>query len=354
MTTKALTPIERSTIKELVLLHPKKQFIASGGTEQQFIREAGFALQIMKNNTYLQKMDKDSIIHSIVNVALTGLTLNPELRQGYLIPRKGKLYFQSSYMGKKDILLRAGIVKDVWVKLVYSNDIFEIHEGTNKSIKHIPDSFGDRGELVGGYWCAELLNGQKPFGVMTIKEIEGIKKRSEAVKAGKGSPWDTNYNEMAKKTILNRAYKSLPKSGISEDIQKAMAADSELDYKINQDIEAQQREEKEDFFDDDRQVTEDAEVVETKEVKAGKGSPWDTDHHEMADKEKLGTDTEPEKETVPKAVTNELIKELKKSTLDESEKKEITDMIPGMTQGDIIIYIENLQARAKEERENQR
>lgn len=124
MATKSVQTIATMDIKTLILTQPKRQFLASGGTNEQFVKEAGFALQIIRNKPRLAEMDRQSIVDSIVNVALTGLTLNPELRLGYLIPRKGKLYFSSSYMGKREILLRSGMVKNIWVNLVFESDSF--------------------------------------------------------------------------------------------------------------------------------------------------------------------------------------------------------------------------------------
>jgi recombination protein RecT len=196
---------------------------------QQWNREFQFALQLFHNNDYLAKMDPISIVTSVINVAQTGLTLNPELKLGYLVPRKGKLYFQSSYAGKREILMRAGIVQDVKVNLVYANDRFHVLEGSESKIVHEPDYFSDRGKLVGGYWVAVLSNGQRPFGIMPISRIEEIKNRSESVKAEKQSPWKTDFEEMAKKTILNWGFKSLPKTGIPDRILTAMDVDSELD-----------------------------------------------------------------------------------------------------------------------------
>jgi recombination protein RecT len=40
---------------------------------------------------------------------------------------------------------------------------------------------------------------------------------------------------MAKKTILNRAFKYLPKTGISEDCLRSMEADGQLDQEEQQD-----------------------------------------------------------------------------------------------------------------------
>ncbi|MEB3372708.1 recombinase RecT [Bacteroides sp. CR5/BHMF/2] len=99
---------------EKCFISPKKAFLAAGGTEQQFAREVNFAMQAMLNNTYLidcAKAYPDHLIEAIKNVSLTGLSLNPELKLGYLVPYKGKVKFQASYMGKVDILIRTGVVK---------------------------------------------------------------------------------------------------------------------------------------------------------------------------------------------------------------------------------------------------
>ena len=112
---------------ESCFISPKKAFIAAGGTEQQFAREVNFAMQAMLNNPYLidcARQYPDHLVEAIKNVSLTGLTLNPELRLGYLVPYKGKVKFQASYMGKVDILIRTGVVKDIYSDLVYANDEF--------------------------------------------------------------------------------------------------------------------------------------------------------------------------------------------------------------------------------------
>ncbi len=264
--TKAVQTIATMDMKTLILTQPKRQFIASGGTEQQFIKEAGFALQMMRAKEYLSTMDRQSIVDAVVNVALTGLTLNPELRLGYLVPRKGRLYFQSSYMGKREIVLRAGMVKNIWVNLVHEKDDFEFLDGSERKITHNTDFFGtNRGEVIGGYWVAILQNGERMMGTMTRERIEQIKSRSEAVKAGKGSPWDTDPMEMMKKTIINNAFKELPKTGISDSVLKAMEADNQIDNLDMKDwIKAQEQDQEHDLDNDSPATDEviDAEIIE--------------------------------------------------------------------------------------------
>lgn len=246
------------------LTKPKQAFIAAGGTEQQFAREINFAMQVLMNNDFTLSCAQnypDHFVESIKNVGLTGLTLNPELRLGYLIPYKGKIKFQSSYMGKIDILLRTGVVKDIYAELVYEKDIFVYRKGVNATLEHTPNPFSkDRGELLGGYYYAILTNGQIKYDVMTKERIDEIKGRSEAVKSGKASPWDTDFVEMAKKSIINWAFKSLPKTGISDEMIKVLEADGELDREMMEDWRKQQETIKVDPIKSDTQFTEYEEV----------------------------------------------------------------------------------------------
>jgi recombinational DNA repair protein RecT len=164
-------------------------------------------------------------------------------------------------------------------RVVYKNDVFKVTKGSDSKIIHEPDYFSDRGELKGGYWIATLLNGQKPFGVMPIQRINEIKARSESVKSGKGSPWDTDFNEMAKKTILNWGFKSLPKTNISASVLKSMEADSQLDNEEFDEWRKNQEEVNTDDFDDDASPEDnftEAVVVEEEPDTSGEKAPLPT------------------------------------------------------------------------------
>lgn len=198
----------------------------------------------------------DHLVEAIKNVSLTGLTLNPELRLGYLVPYKGKVKFQASYMGKVDILIRTGVVKDIYSDLVYANDEFCMTKGTGGTIIHKPNVFGERGDLLGGYYFAVLTSGVVKFDAMPKARIEEIKSRSEAVKKGKQSPWDTDFEEMARKTIVNWAFKFLPKTGISDSMIKVLETESQLDDEMFEDWRKAQGQKPDDFEEDDTPYAE--------------------------------------------------------------------------------------------------
>ena len=240
------------------LTQPKQAFVAAGGTEQQFAREVNFAMQAMMSNPYLiqcAQSDPQYLVESIKNVGLTGLSLNPELKLGYLVPFKGKIKFMASYMGKVDILIRTGVVKSIYAELVYKKDTFVYRKGVNGTLEHTPNVFAkDRGQIVGGYYYAVLTNGEVMYDVMPVERIEEIKNRSESVKSGKASPWSTDAKEMMRKTIINWAFKFLPKTGISDDMLKTIEAEADFE---KEDFEAWRKEQevKEDVFKADEKFT---------------------------------------------------------------------------------------------------
>lgn len=240
------------------LTQPKQAFVAAGGTEQQFAREVNFAMQAMMTNPYLiqcAQSDPQYLVEAIKNVGLTGLSLNPELKLGYLVPFKGKIKFMASYMGKVDILIRTGVVRSIYAELVYEKDQFTYRKGVNGTLEHTPNVFAkDRGEVVGGYYYAVLTNGEVMYDVMPVERIEEIKNRSESVKSGKASPWSTDTKEMMRKTIINWAFKFLPKTGISDDMLKTIEAEADFE---REDFDAWRKEQevKEDTFKTDEKFT---------------------------------------------------------------------------------------------------
>ena len=232
-----IAAINAMSIPALVRSQPKDKFIAAmvgtnpspkelANAEKEFMKEASFAIQAFSNNEYLLKIgnsDKMSVINAIINVAQTGLTLNPVLKLGYLIPMDKKVQFWPSYMGKREIVMRTGLVKDAYARLVYKTDEFDIKYGTGGYIKHTPDPWTEKKleDIKGGYWYCLLKDGTEKFGTMNESEIKAIQKRSPSAKASQ-SPWTTDWEQMALKTIFNRGFKEMPKSGISDAQLKAL------------------------------------------------------------------------------------------------------------------------------------
>lgn len=214
-----------------------------------FAREAEFALQLLKKNEYLATVacgNQDSLKDAIINIAAIGLSLNPILKQAYLIPRKfsGKMEvcLDPSYQGLIFLATSSGSILWAKAELVYEKDDFEFL-GVNVPPRHkIKDIFGDRGPIVGGYVIAKMPSQDVLIEFMSIKEIHMIRDRSESWKAFKegrikSTPWFTDEPEMDKKTLLRRAFKSWPKSLTTEALAKAMdlVAEAEVEPQDTED-----------------------------------------------------------------------------------------------------------------------
>lgn len=180
-----------------------------------FEREAGFAIQVLTANEYITKMavsDRQSVVNAVTNIAAIGISLNPAKKQAYLVPRKGKICLDISYMGLIDLAVQSGSILWAQADLVYANDAFTLN-GFDRPPTHSFNPFSkERGEMIGAYVVVKTHSGDYLTDCMSKADIDSIKNRSESVKAGKSSPWDTDYGEMAKKTVVKRAYKYWPKN----------------------------------------------------------------------------------------------------------------------------------------------
>ena len=221
----------REKESKLIVFAAQKQFEVSNEYKMNFNREAGFAIQILLNNAYLAKCDPDSIKHAIINVALTGITLNPALKYAYLVPRKVKnelkCILDISYMGMIKILTDAGAVKNVDAGVIYANDKYDFRKGSDPFFKHQPALSGRR-EKIGAYAIAYLRDSGFQFEVLGKEDIEKVRSTSESWKNEDGrkySPWETWEDEMWKKTALKRLFKLLPKTNFSEQLIAAISHD---------------------------------------------------------------------------------------------------------------------------------
>ena len=224
--------VVKYTPLQLIVYSAKKSF-ESVKSNVDFNREANFALQILESNQYLQKARPESIKNAIVNISLTGLTLNPALKYAYLVPRNSQdglnITLDISYIGMIKLLTDAGAVKNVDAGVIYSNDKYDFRRGSDPYFKHQP-ALINRGEKVGAYAIAFLRDGGFQFEILGKDEVEKIRATSESYKnekTRKYSPWENWEDEMWKKTALKRLFKLLPKTKFSEELIAAISNEHE-------------------------------------------------------------------------------------------------------------------------------
>jgi len=218
-------------------LSPIKEKALSLMEKTEFIRECGFALQAVNASKQLLNADKTSIMQAVYNVALTGLTLNPVLKQAYLVPRyingKTVAVLEPSYQGLTKLITDTGSVKNIYAYPVYKEDDFEVTMGTRIQILHKP-RFASK-DILHFYAVAILPDGSTQFEVMTADQVNEIRERSESYKAFKEGKitkctWVSDYSEMGRKTVIKRLSKYVPKTEQWEKVSNAIDVDNS-DYR---------------------------------------------------------------------------------------------------------------------------
>lgn len=168
---------------------------------QKFLRVARTALL---QNPDLDKADPTSIVNAVMQCA--GFGLLPDGREAAFVPFKGKCQFMPMVHGLRKKAAEHGV--QIAAYCVYSNDVFEYELGLQPKIKHVPVRLGqDRGVMIGAYAVATDRDGNKYVDVMAKSEIDAIRKRSAFSDRG---PWVSDYDEMAKKTVVRRSFKQVP------------------------------------------------------------------------------------------------------------------------------------------------
>lgn len=150
-----------------------------------------------------------SIVLAAAQSAALGLEPNSPLGLAYLVPFKKQAQFIPGYKGLIRLAYNSGEINWIQARAVHERDTYELDYGTEQRLVHRPYLGGDAGPLVGVYSVVEMKGGAKLFEFMSIAEVQAIRHRSQA--AGSG-PWVTDFEEMAKKTVLRRHTKTLPLS----------------------------------------------------------------------------------------------------------------------------------------------
>lgn len=192
-------------------VHQQEQFFTPVIADEsvKWSKESQFAIQAFQKNDFLAKVatsNPTSAQNAIINVAAIGITLNPASKLAYLVPRDGGVCLDISYMGLLHIAQQSGSILWGQCKLVHANDTYESN-GLDKAPMHKYQAFGDRGAIVGGYCTVKTPDGDYLTEEMSLADINKVAATSKAKKG----PWQTFWEEMARKTIVKRASKYWPK-----------------------------------------------------------------------------------------------------------------------------------------------
>ena len=190
----------------------------------------------------LEVCSKDSIANALLDMAVQGL--NPAKKQGYFIAYGKQLTFQRSYFGTMAVTKRVAGAKDIFAEIVYKGDEFEytIHRGNKVITKHVQRIENvDPNNIVAAY-CTIIFDDDRQFtDIMTWAEIQKAWSKSKMNPEKEGSTHKEFTQEMARKTVINRACKRYLNSSddgslLMQHVSRAdeVAAEAEIEAEIEE------------------------------------------------------------------------------------------------------------------------
>jgi recombination protein RecT len=188
-------------------------------TPERFTR---MVLTALSSTPKLQTCTPQSFLGAMMQAAQLGVEPNTPLGQAYLIPYGSVCQFQLGYKGLIDLAYRSGEVSSIQAHEVHENDTFEYEYGLEPKLRHVP-ARTDRGPVTYYYAVLKLKNGGVGFEVMSREDVETFaRKKSKAFNNG---PWKTDFDEMAKKTVLKKVLKYAP---LKTEFARAVASDESV------------------------------------------------------------------------------------------------------------------------------
>lgn len=91
----------------------------------------------------------------------------------------------------------------------------------------------DRGEIILFYGLFKLTNGGFGFEVMSKEDVDAYAREYSKGIDAQFSPWKSNYEGMAKKTLIKQALKYAP---IKADFRRALATDETVKTQLSPDM----------------------------------------------------------------------------------------------------------------------
>lgn len=155
-------------------------------------------VSIVNSNRSLANVDQMSVIQSAMVAATLDLPIDQNLGYVWLVPYKGKAQAQIGYKGYIQLAQRSGQYRAMNAVAVHEGELISWNPLTEEvafdPMKKVSDT------VIGYIGYFKLLNGFEKTVYWTKEQIEAHRQRFS--KAGGNSPWKSDFDAMAKKTVL--------------------------------------------------------------------------------------------------------------------------------------------------------
>lgn len=196
-------------IKKATPVNDLKVFLNNKGVQGMFEdalkeRSGQFISSIIdlyNSDDYLQKCNPKEVAMEALKAATLNLPINKSLGFAYIVPYKNKPTFMIGYKGLIQMAMRTGQYKALNSGVIY--------EGMELEEDYLAGTFKISGKpksnvILGYFAYFKLLNGFEKAIYMPADEVEAYGKKYSQSYTSKYSPWQTEFDEMAKKTVMRR------------------------------------------------------------------------------------------------------------------------------------------------------
>ena len=168
-------------------------------------------ISVANENPQLRKAEPMSIIGAAMVAATMQLQVIPTLGQCYIIPYGSKAQFQVGYLGLLQLCQRSGQFKKILAAPVHEGEYIS---GDEFDEDYVFDKKQRKSDKIVGYMAKfELLNGFTKGAYWDVERVKAhATKFSQAYRSGYTSPWKSDFDAMAQKTVLKSILKYAPKS----------------------------------------------------------------------------------------------------------------------------------------------
>lgn len=161
----------------------------------------------------INKVSADSIKKTLFDMVVQGLS--PAKTQVYFIAYGNQLQMQRSYFGTQQVLKRLKDIEDIQAYVVRKDEQFDVDYDDNGGlvvVAHHTDFMKLDNEIIGAYAVITKADGHKQYEVMTKKQIDTSWTQARTNNVHKKFP-----EEMAKRTVINRAAKNIINTSSDDD-----------------------------------------------------------------------------------------------------------------------------------------
>jgi len=206
-------------------------------------------VNVVSGNQMLQKSTPNSILAAAFVAATYDLPIDSNLGFAAIVPyydNRNKVYnaqFQMMYKGFVQLAIRSSAYENMNVAEVYEDEVVSYNPitGELELVKDFSECMqrnnGEKDKIVGYYAWFRLLSGFKKELYMTRKECDNhalqysASYKSDSKKGGFSSKWTTDFDAMAKKTVLKLL---LSRWGVlNVEMQKAITDDQKVYTQID-------------------------------------------------------------------------------------------------------------------------